>query len=96
VMVSAKFWEGLSKDEQKVLADAAKASRDFERKDTREEAGKAVVELKAKGMQVNEVSPAEVGRMREKLTRVNATIASNVGMDLWTETQTQLTKLRAK
>jgi TRAP-type transport system periplasmic protein len=96
VMVSAKFWEGLSKDEQKVLADAAKASRDFERKDTREEAGKAVAELKAKGMQVNEVSPAEVSRMREKLTRVNATIASNVGMDLWTETQTQLTKLRAK
>jgi hypothetical protein len=45
-------------------------------------------------MQVNEVSPAEVNRMRDKLTRVNATIATNVGMDLWNETQAELKKLR--
>ena len=79
VFVSKKYWDGLSKDEQKVLMDAAKVSRDFERKDTRAEAAKAVADLKAKGMQVNEVSPAEVNRMRDKLTRVNATIATNVG-----------------
>ena len=74
--------------------DAAKVSRDFERKDTRAEAAKAVADLKSKGMQVNEVSPAEVNRMRDKLTRVNATIATNVGMDLWNETQAELKKLR--
>jgi hypothetical protein len=39
--------------------DAATASRDFERKDTCEEAVKAVGDLKAKGMQVNELSPTE-------------------------------------
>ena len=94
VFVSKKYWDGLSKDEQKVLMDAAKLSRDFERKDTRAEAAKAVAELKAKGMEVNEVSPAEVNRMRDKLTRVNATIATNVGMDLWNETQAELKKLR--
>ncbi|MBP7523765.1 MAG: TRAP transporter substrate-binding protein [Propionivibrio sp.] len=92
--VSKKWWDQLSKDEQKVLSDAAKASRDFERKDTREEAAKAVADLKAKGMAVNEVSPQEVARMREKLTRVNAAIAANVGMELWTETQNELAKLR--
>ena len=92
--VSKKWWDQLSKDEQKVLSDAAKASRDFERKDTREEAAKAVADLKAKGMAVNEVSPQEVARMREKLTRVNAAIAANVGMDLWTETQNELARLR--
>ena len=96
VFVSKKYWDGLSKDEQKVLMDAAKASRDFERKDTRAEAAKAVADLKAKGMQVNEVSPAEVNRMRDKLTRVNATIAANVGMDLWNETQAELAKLRGR
>lgn len=94
VMVSKKYWDGLSQDEQKVLTDAAKASREFERKDTRAEAARAVADLKSKGMEVNEVSPAEVNRMRDKLTRVNATIATNVGMDLWSETQTELTKLR--
>jgi tripartite ATP-independent transporter DctP family solute receptor len=96
VFVSKKYWDGLSKDEQKVLMDAAKLSRDFERKDTRAEAAKAVADLKAKGMQVNEVSPAEVNRMRDKLTRVNATIAASVGMDLWNETQAELAKLRAR
>ena len=95
VTVSKKWWDTLSPAEQKVLMDAAKASRDFERKDTREEAGKALADLKAKGMQINEVTPAEVARMRDKLTRVNAGIAANVGMDLWTETQTALAKLRS-
>ncbi len=94
ITVSKKWWEGLSKDEQKVLLDAAAKSRDFERKDTRAEAAKAVAELKAKGMQINEVAPAEAARMRDKLTRVNASIASNVGMELWGETQDALAKMR--
>ncbi len=96
VMVSKKYWDGLSAAEQKVLMDAARASRDFERKDTRAEAAKAVAELKAKGMQVNEVAPAEVARMREKLTRVNAGIATQVGMELWNDTRAELVKLRGK
>jgi TRAP-type transport system periplasmic protein len=94
MLVSKKWWDGLSADEKKVLQDAAIASRDFERKDTREEAGRALGELKNKGMQINEVSPVETGRMRTRLTRVNATIAANVGMDLWIETQAALDKLR--
>ena len=32
VMISKKYWDGLSAAEQKVLMDAARASRDFERK----------------------------------------------------------------
>jgi len=94
MMVSKKWWDGLSKDEQKVLVDAARASREFERKDTRDEAGRALADLKGKGMQINEVSAAESARMRDKLTRVNAGIAANVGMDLWQSTQSQLAKMR--
>jgi len=94
VTVSKKWWDGLSPAEQKILTDAARASRDFERKDTREEAVRALAELKAKGMQVNELSPTEAARMRDKLTRVNASIGANIGMDLWNETQAALTKLR--
>jgi len=94
VTASKKWWDSLSADEKKVLMDAAKKSRDFERQDTRAEAAKALVDLKAKGMQINELSPAEAARMRDKLTRVNASIATNVGMDLWNETQAELAKLR--
>ncbi len=96
VLASKKWWSQLSKDEQKILMDAAKASRDFERKDTREEAGKAMGDLKAKGMQINELSPAESARMRDKLTKVYAGIGTDVGMDLWNETQGELAKIRAR
>jgi TRAP-type transport system periplasmic protein len=94
VLVSKKWWDGLSRDEQKVLMDAARASRDFERKDTREEAGRALAELRAKGMQVNELPAAESARMRAKLAQVNAGIAANVGQALWDETQAALAALR--
>jgi TRAP-type transport system periplasmic protein len=96
VLVSKKYWDGLSKDEQKVLMEASVKSRDFERKDTREEAAKALNDLKAKGMQINELPTAEAARMRDKLTRVNATIAANVGMGLWQDTQSELKKLRGE
>ncbi|MDD5333891.1 MAG: TRAP transporter substrate-binding protein [Rhodoferax sp.] len=96
VLASKKWWSQLSKDEQKILMDAAKASRDYERKDTREEAGKAMGDLKAKGMQINELSPAESARMRDKLTKVYAGIGTDVGMDLWNETQGELARIRAR
>ncbi len=96
VLVSKKWWDGLSAAEQKVLIEAGKASRDFQRQDTRKEAAGAVAELKKKGMQVNELSPAEAARMRSNLTRVYASIGASVGMDLWNETQAELARLRGK
>ncbi len=95
VLVSKKYWDTLSQDEKAVMAAAAKTSRDFERKDTRDEAAKALGDLKAKGMQINELSATEAGRMRDKLTTVYALIGTNVGMDTWTDTQNQLVKMRA-
>lgn len=94
VTVSKKWWDGLSKDEQKVLTDAAKKSRDFERQDTRAEAAKALGDLKAKGMMVNELSAAEANRMREKLGAINASISANVGESLWKETQAAVAAAR--
>ena len=96
VTVSKKFWDSLSRDEQKVLMDAAAKSRDFERKDTRDEAARSLGELQAKGMVVNELTPAETARMREKLIRINASVASSIGLDLWRETQEALARLRAR
>ena len=96
VLVSKKWWDGLSKDEQKILSDAAKVSRDFERKDTRDEASRAVADLKAKGMKVNELSDVESARMRSQLTRVYAQIGAEVGMDTWNDTQNELAKMRGK
>jgi TRAP-type transport system periplasmic protein len=96
VLVSKKYWETLSGAERDVLMKAARASRDYERKDTRDEATRALADLKARGMQVKELSMMEASRMRNKLTRVYALIGANVGMDLWIQTQTELMKIRSK
>jgi len=96
VTVSKKWWDTLSAAEKKVLQDAAVKSRDFERKDTREEAVKALADLKTKGMQVNELSAAEANRMREKLTSVNTGIAKAVGQQTWDEVNAAVQQARGK
>lgn len=95
VTVSKKWWDTLSSAEKKVLQDAAVKSRDFERKDTREEATKALAELKAKGMQVNELPAAEANRMREKLASVNTGIAKSVGQGTWDAVQGAVAQARS-
>jgi tripartite ATP-independent transporter DctP family solute receptor len=96
ILASKKWWDQLSKDEQKVLVDAARASRDFERKDSRSEGAQALADLKSKGMHINELPPSEAYRMRNKLTKVYFTIGTNVGMPLWIETQNELMNLRTR
>ena len=65
ILVSKKFWDKLSPTEQKILQDAAIEARDYQRKVSMDAAQKAVGELTAKGMQFNEVAPAEQQRMRQ-------------------------------
>lgn len=96
VLVSKKYWDTQSSTDQKIFMAAAKSSRYFERKDTREGASKALAELKSKGMQVNELSFIETTRMRNKLTPVYVTIGRNVGMPLWIQTQNELFSMRGK
>jgi tripartite ATP-independent transporter DctP family solute receptor len=65
ILVSKKFWDKLSPTEQKIMHDAANEARAYQRQASRAAAAKAVDELKAKGMQYNDVSAAEQARMRD-------------------------------
>ncbi|MFT4243052.1 MAG: TRAP transporter substrate-binding protein [Acidovorax sp.] len=65
VLVSKKFWDQLSPAEQKMMHDAANEARGYQRQVSRAAAQKAVGELKDKGMQYNELSPAEQQRMQK-------------------------------
>jgi len=66
VLFSKKVWDGLSAQEQTVLKDCAALGRDEERRVNREMSAKSAANLKAKGMQVNEISAAEMQRIRDK------------------------------
>ena len=65
MLVSKKFWDTLTPPEQKWMQEAADEARAYQRQVSRAAAQKAVAELQAKGMQFNEVAPAEQARMRE-------------------------------
>ena len=94
ILASKKWWDGLSADERRVLQESALASRDFERKDTRAAAGKAIDTLKGKGMQVNVVADTELARMREKAKPAFDKFAAEGGVDVLKQLQGEIAKVR--
>jgi TRAP-type transport system periplasmic protein len=96
MLVSKKWWDKLSAEEQKILKLAAIASRDFERQDTRSDATKALDALKSKGMKVNELGIGEAYRMRNKLSKVYSKIGADIGIALWIDAQNELFNIRSK
>jgi tripartite ATP-independent transporter DctP family solute receptor len=76
ILVSKKFWDKLSPAEQQILQEAAIEARDYQRKVSREQAQKAVAGLQAAGMQVNELTSAELDRMREKTKPIGQRFAA--------------------
>ncbi|WP_353860415.1 TRAP transporter substrate-binding protein [Azospirillum formosense] len=94
VLASKRWYDGLSADERKIIAEAAAASRDFERKDSREASKQSIAYLKDKGMQINELSDAELGRMREMVKPAMDKFAADGGADLLNELQGEINKVR--
>ena len=77
VQISKRFWDKLTPAEHKILQDAAIEAQNYQRVVSREAAGKAVAELKAKGMIHNEISPAEVARMRAEVKPIHDKFAAS-------------------
>jgi tripartite ATP-independent transporter DctP family solute receptor len=84
VLASKAWYDKLSADERKILQQAAEASRDFERKDSREASLKSIDILKSKGMQVNELSPEELARLQEKAKPAADKFAADGGAEVLT------------
>jgi len=65
LIVSKKFWDRLSPEEQKMMRDSYAETRAYQAEQTKIAADKALNELKAKGMAFNEIAPAEYARMQD-------------------------------
>ena len=63
VLYSKRLWDQLSPQEQAALREAAIEGQKAQRASIRAQSDKALAALRAKGMQVNEISPAEQRRM---------------------------------
>jgi TRAP-type transport system periplasmic protein len=79
VVISKKFWDSLSADEKKIVQDAALESAKYQREQSRSAAAGILEELKKNGMQVTELAPAEVAKLREKMKPVIAKHSASVG-----------------
>ncbi len=94
VLYSKKMFDELSKDEQKALYDCALVGRDEQRKVVRELSDKSLTKLKAAGMAVNELAPAEQARIREQAKVVYAKHAPTIGQEVVDKMMAALAEVR--
>ncbi len=79
VLFSKKVWDGLSEQEHTVLKECAVVGRAEQRRANRAMEAKSVDNLRSKGMAVNEISPAETARIREKTKVIYERHAKAIG-----------------
>lgn len=94
LVMSKTFWDKLSDDEKKIITDASREATKYQRQVSRQQADEALADLKKAGMQVNELPPAELARMREKVKPVVEQHADKVGKEVLNEVHSELAKLR--
>ncbi|MBO9644852.1 MAG: TRAP transporter substrate-binding protein [Pseudacidovorax sp.] len=94
VVISKKFWDQLPPADQKILKDAAVESAQYERTQSRAMLQSGLEDLKKSGMEVNELSAAEVTKLREKMKPVIAKNSASVGEGTVEAMMAELAKLR--
>lgn len=94
VIISKKFWDTLSAAEKKLIDDASDEATKYQREQNRAIMNTALENLKKNNMQVNELSSAEVGKLRDKMKPVIAKYSATVGEASTSEMMAELAKLR--
>ena len=94
LIFSKKVWDTLSAASQKILSDAAVEAGKYQRQVSRDAAGTALENLKKNGMEVTELSAAELAKFREAMRPVIAKHSEIVGADTVSALQAELAKLR--
>jgi tripartite ATP-independent transporter DctP family solute receptor len=95
VIISKKFWDGLSAAEKKVVADAATESAKFQRDTARNLEASLLANLKKNGMQVTQLPESEMAILRDKMRPVTAKHGVTVGQDVLKEMQAEIEKARS-
>lgn len=94
LIFSKKLWDTLSADERKIITDAATEATAFQRQVSRQQASEALEDLKKAGMQVTEIAPAELQRMRDKVKPVVDKYSASVGAETLKALYAEIAKVR--
>jgi TRAP-type transport system periplasmic protein len=93
-LFSKKIWDTYTAAEQAILREAAVESQAFERKVIRAYDSKALEDLKAQGMQITSISPAELEKLRAKVQPVIAKFSAEFGATATNELNAALAAAR--
>lgn len=94
VLMSKKTWDSMSPTEQKIIQEAEFEARTEQRKISLRQEAQTLDSLK-KTMQVNDVTPQEMARLRQKVQSVTDKYTREVGETVVKEVNAELATLRA-
>ena len=93
LLISKRTWDQFSEDERKIIQEAADEATTYQREVSREQQAEALEALQEE-MEVNEVPPEEIEKMREKVQPVVDKYTQEVGEELVKELYAELEKVR--
>lgn len=94
ILVSKIFWDKLSPTEQRMIRETYEETRSYQKEQTRLQTESALNDLKAKGMQFNEIAPAELDRMRQAVKPVTDKISAELDPEKVKLFNTELERVR--
>ena len=94
-LVSKKFWDKLSPQEQEILRTAGAEASVYQRKLARDGEKKARAELEAKGMKINDLPAAELAKLRAAVQPVNDRFAAQYDPALVKLFNSELQRIKA-
>ena len=96
VVYSTQLFDKLAPVEQAALRDCAHGARGEQRRHNRQQAEEGIARLKAKGMIINELSPAELARMREVAKPIHEKAIPTIGADMMAAINEDLKTVRGR
>jgi len=95
LVASKKWWSSLTPEQQHTVQRVAEETRAFERAEELRQAADVVAQLKAKGMAVTEMPPAELEKIRASVQPVIDKNADTIGAEFVRSFYAELKKFRA-
>ena len=95
LVVSKKFWDGLSASDKQGVQKAADEARLIQRQLLDEGDKEVIGKFKAAGVEVDAVAPADLAKIQEKVKPVVAKFATQIGEDFIKEFYAEIDKARA-
>ena len=95
LVASKKWWSSLTPEQQQTVQRVAEETRSFERAEELRQAADVVAQLKAKGMAVTEMPPAELEKIRSSVQPVIDKNADTIGTEFVRSFYAELKKFRS-